>query len=222
MRYCPNCAQPLIAEDHGGRERLACPDRACGFVHFGNFSIGCGGVVLREGKTLLVQRGWEPARGAWQLPGGYAEHDESLLEAVEREVLEESGVVARARDVIAFRHSIGAALTPAGTSGRSTNIYVVFRLDYIEGEPAGDGDETMHADFYSRREIEEMDAIQGLSRWAIYRAWDTPLDGGFEIDRDTTILPDRPGWQAFAARWDAMPAGENRNDRGSDNSTPTR
>ena len=195
MRYCPNCTKELIAEDHGGRPRLACPDKDCGFVHFGNFSMGCGGIVLRDGKALLVQRGWEPARGAWQLPGGYVEHDESLMTAVEREVMEETGVTARARDVIAFRHSIGQPL-----GGRSTNIYVVFRLDYIEGEPHGDGDETMDAGFFSREEIEGMDILQAMSRWAIHRAWQAPEDGGFELERDLTILPDRPGWQAFAAR----------------------
>jgi ADP-ribose pyrophosphatase YjhB (NUDIX family) len=133
MRYCPQCTQPLIMREEGGRERLACPDTSCGFVHFGNFSIGCGGVVMRDGRALLVQRGWEPFAGAWQIPGGYVEHDEPVTIAVEREVLEEAGITARARDAIAFRHSIGGSI-----GGPSTNIYIVFRLDYIDGEPNAD------------------------------------------------------------------------------------
>ena len=81
---------------------------ACGFVHFGQFSIGCGGVVIRDNQALLVQRGINPNRGAWQIPGGYVESDEEIVPAVEREVLEEAGVVAKVSDVIGVRHAIGA------------------------------------------------------------------------------------------------------------------
>src|SRR3546814_12759835 len=87
MRYCPNCSQTLTTREDGGRERAACPDRDCGFIDFGHFSIGCAGVVIRDGKALLVQRGQNPGRGSWQIPGGYVEHDEAILEAWEREIM---------------------------------------------------------------------------------------------------------------------------------------
>lgn len=192
MRYCPNCSQPLTTKFDGGRERLACPDAGCGFVHFGNFSIGCAGVVLRDGKALLVQRGLQPFRGSWQIPGGYVEHDEPIMAAVEREVLEESQVVAQARDVIAFRHSIGGSI-----GGPSTNIYVVFRLDYLDGEPASDGEETLGAGFYSLDEMAQMEAVQGLSRWAIEKALHANGDGGLIAEHGAAGLSNRPGWQLF-------------------------
>ena len=125
MNYCPRCANPLTTKHDGGRDRQACPDESCGFIHFGDFSIGCSGVVLREEdgltKALLVQRGEDPFAGSWQLPGGYAEHDEPLSLAVEREVEEEASVIAKVRDVIAFRHSLGGTV-----GGPSTNIYIIF------------------------------------------------------------------------------------------------
>jgi 8-oxo-dGTP diphosphatase len=57
--------------------------------------IVCAGAVIRDdgGRLLLVQRGHEPARGTWSLPGGRVETGETLEQAAAREVLEETGLV---------------------------------------------------------------------------------------------------------------------------------
>ena len=56
--------------------------------------IGVGGVVLTEAldRVLLVQRGTQPALGKWSVPGGLVERGESLCDACQREILEETGV----------------------------------------------------------------------------------------------------------------------------------
>ena len=131
MKYCPRCGSELGTKLDGGRERPACLVGGCGFIHFGFHSIGCGGVVIRDGKALLIQRGINPNRGDWQIPGGYVEADEEIVHAVEREVLEEAGITARVSDVIGVRHTVG---TPVA------NVYVVFRLDLVSGEPRFDGE----------------------------------------------------------------------------------
>ena len=189
--YCPRCATPLVPKFDGGRDRMACPAEDCRFIHFGDFSIGCAGVVMREGRALLVQRGQNPFAGSWQIPGGYAEHDEPLIEAVEREVLEEAGIEATVRDVIAFRHSIGGSV-----GGPSTNIYVVFRLDLVAGEPVCDGDEIRDVGFFSLEEMAAMEAVQGLSRWAIEKALALRDNHGIRPDHDGPGAG-RPGWQLF-------------------------
>ncbi|MDA0365788.1 MAG: NUDIX hydrolase [Chloroflexi bacterium] len=191
LTYCPRCATSLTTKPDGGRDRIACPDSGCGFIHYGDFSIGCAGVVMRENRALLVQRGWQPFAGSWQIPGGYVEHDEPLTEAVEREVLEESGIRAEVRDVIAFRHSLGGSI-----GGPSTNLYVVFRLDPIEGEPAFDGDEITGAGFYTLDEMAQMEAVQGLSRWAIEKALASSPGAGL-LPESTGPGAGRPGWQLF-------------------------
>ncbi len=195
MNYCPRCANPLTTKHDGGRDRQACPDESCGFIHFGDFSIGCSGVVLREEdgltKALLVQRGEDPFAGSWQLPGGYAEHDEPLSLAVEREVEEEASVIAKVRDVIAFRHSLGGTV-----GGPSTNIYIIFRLDLIEGEPRHDGVEIADAGFFSLDEMSRMEAVQGLSRWGIEQALVTQSGSGLTPDGGAPGA-ERPGWQLF-------------------------
>jgi 8-oxo-dGTP diphosphatase len=60
--------------------------------------VPCVGAVVRDesGRLLLIQRGHEPSRGLWSLPGGRVEAGESPEQAVEREVREETGLAVRA------------------------------------------------------------------------------------------------------------------------------
>jgi ADP-ribose pyrophosphatase len=55
--------------------------------------LGVGAIVLHREKLLLVQRGREPAKGQWAIPGGKVRPGETLSAATEREILEETGIV---------------------------------------------------------------------------------------------------------------------------------
>jgi ADP-ribose pyrophosphatase YjhB (NUDIX family) len=57
------------------------------------------GVVFREDKLLLVQ---ETSDGRWTLPGGWADVNDSPSEAVEREIVEESGFITKAVRLLAL------------------------------------------------------------------------------------------------------------------------
>jgi ADP-ribose pyrophosphatase YjhB (NUDIX family) len=180
----------LTTKVDGGRERPACP--SCDYIHYGDFSIGCSGVVIRDGRALLVQRGWNPFAGTWQVPGGYAEHDEPLSIAVEREVLEEAGIEAKVRDVIAFRHSVGG-----GMGGPTTNIYLMFRLDSVGNEdPKFDGDEIANAGFFTLDEMAAREGVQGLSKWAIEKALKAG-ETGFGLLPEAGPMAGRANWQLF-------------------------
>lgn len=62
--------------------------------------VAVGAVVLNEGKVLLVLRGKPPGEGMWAIPGGSVNLGETLQMAVEREVLEETGLRVEAGKVI--------------------------------------------------------------------------------------------------------------------------
>ncbi len=54
--------------------------------------VGVGAIVLQDGKILLEQRGNEPSKGQWTIPGGVVEVGEGLETAVVRETKEETGL----------------------------------------------------------------------------------------------------------------------------------
>lgn len=62
--------------------------------------VGVGGVVIDQGRALLVRRAKEPALGEWTIPGGLLEVGETLTAAVERELREETGLIVRVAELI--------------------------------------------------------------------------------------------------------------------------
>ncbi|WP_298850725.1 NUDIX hydrolase [uncultured Ruegeria sp.] len=56
--------------------------------------IGALAVVLHHDQVLLVQRSKQPDKGLWGFPGGHVEWGETVLQAAQRELLEETSVIA--------------------------------------------------------------------------------------------------------------------------------
>jgi ADP-ribose pyrophosphatase YjhB (NUDIX family) len=54
--------------------------------------VAVGGVAVVDGSLLLVRRAKDPQAGRWTIPGGHVEPGETLASAVEREMLEETGL----------------------------------------------------------------------------------------------------------------------------------
>ncbi len=105
--------------------------------HFATHYIGIGGVVLTPQRELLVVREIYGVAGrppTLKLPGGALHPDENLAEAVEREVLEETGVQAEFEAIACFRHWHGYRY------GKS-DIYFVSRLRPLSREITMQADE---------------------------------------------------------------------------------
>jgi ADP-ribose pyrophosphatase YjhB (NUDIX family) len=63
--------------------------------------VGIGVVVWRDDQVLLIRRGRPPKQDEWSLPGGKQELGETVAQAAQREVYEETGLQIDVRDVVA-------------------------------------------------------------------------------------------------------------------------
>jgi mutator protein MutT len=62
--------------------------------------VGVGAIIVDDGRVALIKRGKAPLLGEWSIPGGMLELGETLRQGAEREVLEETGLVVRATELL--------------------------------------------------------------------------------------------------------------------------
>lgn len=94
-----------------------------------------------ETYVLLIQRGQEPFKGKWALPGGFVNMDETLEEACKRELLEETGLELVA--MIQFK-----AYDAIHRDPRHRTISVVFSAEINEKKEVSGGDDAARADWF--------------------------------------------------------------------------
>ena len=111
--------------------------------------VAVGAVVMHEGRVLVVERANAPAQGVWALPGGSVELGETLAEATQREVLEETGIVVRAGAVV---HTFDAVVRDDDGRVRFHYVIVDLRCEYVSGHVVAGGDASA-ALFASREEF---------------------------------------------------------------------
>jgi ADP-ribose pyrophosphatase YjhB (NUDIX family) len=108
--------------------------------------VGIGGVIIDQGRALLVRRGSEPLRGQWSIPGGTLELGESLEEGVARELLEETGMTVRVLELIEVFDRIygenGTTGTPAGQKPKFHYVIADYLCEPVGGEPRAGSDVT--------------------------------------------------------------------------------
>ena len=97
-----------------------------------NPRVGVGAIVIRDGKVLLVKRGVPPGKGLWAIPGGMIELGETIQQAAEREILEETGISVRAKEAFYIFDFIDR---DSGGNIKYHYIIIDFLADYLGGEP---------------------------------------------------------------------------------------
>ena len=160
-RFCPHCGSPLAekllaTED---RPRQVC-DR-CGHIAYVNPKLIVSVIAERRGRILLMRRAIEPRYGAWTLPGGFLEIDESVEECAVREAMEETGVSVRL-DGLAGVYSRPAPQGPG-------IVVIVFRGWVTAGRPQP-GREALETRWFRPADIPWQELAYDTTRWAL-RDW---------------------------------------------------
>ncbi|HKH70306.1 MAG TPA: NUDIX hydrolase [Vicinamibacterales bacterium] len=62
--------------------------------------VGIGGIIVHEGRVVLVKRRFEPLAGQWSIPGGAVETGETLEACLIREMAEETGFLVEVGPVV--------------------------------------------------------------------------------------------------------------------------
>ncbi len=108
------------------------------------------GIVEIEGKVLLVRHTYGNAKDRILLPGGFVQENELPTAAVEREILEETGVTAKANSIIAMQF-------------KPEQWCAVFVMEYISGKPVSDGYENSEVLLLTAEEAVARDDITNMS-----------------------------------------------------------
>lgn len=102
--------------------------------------FGVDGIIIQDGRVLLVKRGKEPFAGTYALPGGFMDHGETSEEAVVREVEEETGLRTEVLDLV-------GAYTRPGRDPRGHICTLAYRL-VVRGGSLRAGDDAAEAAFF--------------------------------------------------------------------------
>jgi len=143
--------------------------------------IGIGAVIVYQGGVLLVQRGREPLKGHWSLPGGLVEVGESLQTAVIREVEEETGLLVEPVELIELLDRIHR-------EGERVRYHYVI-ADYLCRVTGG-----------ALKAASDADAV----RWVERKEWNRPDSGDLSVEGalvldPVTVRVIETGWQRAKA-----------------------
>ena len=119
--------------------------------------VGVGAILLRRDRILMAQRGKEPLKGWWSLPGGALEIGESLHDAVCREVREETGLEIEPLGVLEIFERI-----MRDDTGAPEYHYVL--IDYVcrvTGGTLFPGDDVCAVEWVRRRDLSGFQITEG-------------------------------------------------------------
>jgi len=122
--------------------------------------VAVGAFVVKENTILLVKRKRPPGEGLWAIPGGRVELGETLQEAAEREVKEETGITIKAGSVVYAFDFI-----EYDDMGKTRFHYIIVDLlaDYISGDPTA-GDDASEVRWFNSEELISLPASESTMK----------------------------------------------------------
>lgn len=119
--------------------------------------LGVGALIFQGDEILLIERGREPLKGQWSLPGGAVETGEHLEDAITREVREETGL-----EVVPVQLALIFERLMHDDEGQTEYHYVL--IDYlceIRGGVLCAGDDSNCARWFPVEELDRLSLTEG-------------------------------------------------------------
>jgi 8-oxo-dGTP diphosphatase len=88
--------------------------------------------IIRDGRVLVARRARGPALGVWTMPGGVVEAGETLIEALKREITEETALTIEAVALAGHREVV---VRDEGERVSRHFVIMCFAARWIAGEP---------------------------------------------------------------------------------------
>lgn len=88
FKFCPQCGAATVQQ--ADVKSLGC--QRCDWVYFHNTAGTAGAIIVEDDRLLVCRRAFNPGKGLLDVPGGFVDYDETLEEAITREVHEETGL----------------------------------------------------------------------------------------------------------------------------------
>jgi 8-oxo-dGTP diphosphatase len=119
--------------------------------------LGVGAIILDGDRILMAQRGKEPLKGWWSLPGGALETGELLADAVRREVREETGLEIEPVELF----QIFERIIPDGEGKPEYHYVLIDYLCRVTGGTLQAGDDVCRVEWVSRKELAGLQITEG-------------------------------------------------------------
>ncbi len=116
--------------------------------------VAVGAVVVDHDRLLLVRRANAPAQGRWSVPGGRVEHGEVLVEAVTRELREETGLEGVCGPLLGWGEHI---------EGEHHSVIFNFEVTLVGPDEPVAGDDAAEATWVELHAVSELDLVEGLA-----------------------------------------------------------
>lgn len=116
-----------------------------------NIYLAADTIVIANDQVLLIKRKFDPFQGMWAFPGGFVDEGEDLMQAASRELLEETGVEVKPKDLVQFK-SYGKP----GRDPRFHTVSVVYAVRLKEQPLAIAADDASEVAWFGLSELPEM------------------------------------------------------------------